>query len=83
MPVETGEALHGGEQRILRGVGGVGIVTEDAATDRVHTVVVAAQELIERTSIATLSGNDEFTVVGGVDAATVAKRVRSRTVTGR
>jgi len=35
---------------------------------------VAAQELIERTPIATLSSNDEFTVVGGVDGPTVAKQ---------
>ena len=44
--VEAGEAAHDGDQRLLGGVGGVGVVAGDAPAQGVDPVVVDAQELV-------------------------------------
>ena len=50
--VEAGQAPHDGEERLLRGVGGVGVVAGDAPGQGVDAVVVLAQQLLEGRSVA-------------------------------
>ncbi len=62
-PVETSESAHDGDHRFLSSVGSIGIVTGDTATDRVHTVVVATQQLIESSAITSLRCGHQRLVV--------------------
>ena len=50
--VELGQAAHHRDHRLLRGVGSVGVVAEDAPADREHAVVVQPQQLVHRAPVA-------------------------------
>ena len=52
--VELTESAHDGYQRLLRGIGAVGIVSCDAPTDRENAVVVSAQQLVKARTVAAL-----------------------------
>jgi hypothetical protein len=75
--VIAGEAADDGEQRLLGGVGPVGVVAADAPAQRGQPVVVAAQEGLECVSVARLGGGDEGgvgPVVGGSGRGDPAER---------
>ncbi len=55
-------------QRLLRGVLGIRLLPADPSAQRVHTVVVPAQQRVERPLITLLGGADEGAVVSGWNA---------------
>jgi len=61
--VESGQVANDLDQRFLTGVIGVATAARDAATHGVESVVVAAQQLVERVAIAALSGGDQSGVI--------------------
>jgi hypothetical protein len=63
--VERGEATHDPDERFLRGVVGVARGPRDPPADRVDTVDVPAEQLVECRAVARLGGRDEFTIVEG------------------
>jgi hypothetical protein len=66
--VESRETTHDRDQRVLGGVGGVGVVPRDSAAQRVDPVVVASQQLVEGGRVAALRSDDELGIgSGGVD----------------
>ena len=70
--VEAGEAAHDRDHRLLGGVVGVSTGTGDPPADRVHPVVVPAQQGVEGVTIAGLGGGDERSVVGGSRSVRIA-----------
>ena len=62
-PVEAADAAHDGDHRLLRGVGGVGVVAGDPPAHGVDPVVVEAQQLLEGPAVAALRGRHERAVV--------------------
>jgi hypothetical protein len=63
--VEAREPPDDGDQRLLGGVVGIGVVPGEAAADGVDAVLVAAQERVEGAPIAGLGGLDERRIVRG------------------
>ena len=61
--IELGESANDCDHGLLRCVGSVGIVTDDATTHGVYAVVVATKQHIKAGSITALSGCYERVVV--------------------
>ena len=57
--VEAAEAPDHGDERLLGGIEGVGVVAGDAAAHQVDLRLVGAQEAVEGTPITVLGGSDE------------------------
>jgi hypothetical protein len=71
--VEPGEAPHHGDEGLLGGVLGIGVVAADAPADGVHPVDVHAQELLEGIPVPCLGGTDQRVDVPLTDAPRVVR----------
>ena len=67
--VEPRQVADDLDQRFLTRIVGVARRAGDATTDGVHPVVVAAQQLVERATVAALGGRDQLGVVESGDGA--------------
>jgi hypothetical protein len=67
--VEPGQAAHQGDQGLLSGVEGVGLVARESPADRVDPVVVPAEKRVEGALIASLGRRDQGMVIGAAPDA--------------
>jgi hypothetical protein len=60
--VESVEVAHDRDHRVLRGVGGVGVVAGDSAAHGMNAVVVTAQQLVECPTVSPLGCSHQLVV---------------------
>jgi hypothetical protein len=75
-PVEAVKAADDSDERVLQGVGGVGVAARHPTADGVEPVVVAAQERVKRSPVAGSGPSDETGVVVGENAGSLLTTVR-------
>jgi len=80
-PVEAGKAAHERDERLLRGIGGVGFVTAEASAQCRQPIVVAAKQGLQRVPVAALGGGNQEAIgpvvgAGRGDPVSVGRELR-------